>query len=397
MTIVPKTPARATLTACIIACDEAERLPSCLDSVAFCDEVVVVDSGSRDATVAIARAAGATVVEQPWRGFAAQRNVALDHAHGEWVLEIDADERVSPSLREEVEAFLREPPADVHLCGLPLRDVYLGRPLGLSSKYPRYRHRLFRRDRFRHDEERTVHEGIVPEGTVHPFTGDLVHLLAGSWREALSDTWRYARLEAGQLDPATPPRRMLANALVRPPVKLAYRLSVGGGWRDGWRGLARVGLECAGDAAAWLRVLRTRPAGTGAARPAAIPVPDGAGAAPARLPHVVGLACGAAACERAARWLGTARAGGADVALLAPGRVADGSGMRVRPLPHRGPISLARALDAEDQLRPIDVLVPFGRRARLLLAATPVALPGGPPERVDERMDPVTFAEGRRG
>ena len=95
--------ARASITACIIARDEAERLPACLASVAFCDEVVVVDSGSVDRTVQIARDAGAHVVEQPWLGFAAQRNVALDHAHGDWVIEVDADERVSPELRAEIE------------------------------------------------------------------------------------------------------------------------------------------------------------------------------------------------------------------------------------------------------------------------------------------------------
>ena len=173
-------PGRATITACIIARDEAENLPGCLASVAFCDEVVLVDSGSSDATREIAARAGAQVIENPWRGFAAQRNVALAHAGSDWVLEIDADERVSPALRIEMERFLESPPRGVTLAGLPLREVFLGRSLGPSAKYPKYRHRLLLRGSHRHDERRTVHEGLVADGPVHPFAGDLMHLVATS-------------------------------------------------------------------------------------------------------------------------------------------------------------------------------------------------------------------------
>lgn len=383
---------RATLTACIIARDEAERLPACLASVAFCDEIVVVDSGSVDATVAIARAAGATVVEAPWRGFAAQRNIALDHAHGDWVLEIDADERVSPELRAEIERFLADPPAGVALCGLPLRDIFLGRPLGPSAKYPKYRHRLFRRDAFRHDESRTVHEGLVPRGTVHPFEGDLVHLLASSWREAIGDAWRYGRLETLQLAPA-PPARAAVNALIRPAVKLAYRLIVGGGWRDGWRGLAKIALECGTDVVAWAGLLVGAPNRAGLPPARAADAETQAGASR----RVVGIAYGSTAAAQGAAWLRAAAAAGADVALVttAPGAVAH-AGVRARRL-DRGPFALARALDAEDQLRAIDVLVPFGRRARAALRLTPLALPEGDPVEADSRDDPARVAGGSDG
>src|SRR4051812_45021242 len=112
-----------TVTACVIASDEERRLPACLESLGFCDEIVVVDGGSRDRTRELARAAGAQVVDNPWPGFAAQRNVALDHARGDWVLEIDADERVDPVLAASIRAMLAAPPRDVRMAALPMRDV----------------------------------------------------------------------------------------------------------------------------------------------------------------------------------------------------------------------------------------------------------------------------------
>jgi hypothetical protein len=404
MPVSPATATRASVTACIIARDEEERLPACLASVAFCDEVVVVDSGSTDATVAIARAAGATVVEERWHGFAIQRNIALDHAHGDWVLEIDADERVSDRLREEIEAFLAAPPAGVELCGLPLRDHFLGRALGPSAKYPKYRHRLFRRDAYRHDEHRTVHEGLVPHGPVHPFTGDLLHLLAGDWNEALRDAWRYARLETAQLDPGTPVARIVLAAFVRPSVKLVYRLTVDGGWRDGLHGLAKIGLDCGGDAIAWLGLLGRRrsaaataaadPAAAASAAPDAAAAPVGPAAAetaqpsppsPGGPPRLVGVAYGADA-DRAASWLAAAAQAGADVALVTP--CAGNGTVRRRALPSQGPFALTRALDAETQLRDVDAVVPFGRRARVALRLVPGTV-RGTTHGVGEHDDPA--------
>jgi hypothetical protein len=349
---------RAGLSACVIARDEETRLAACLASVAFCDEIVVVDGGSADATVAVARAAGARVVEQPWLGFAAQRNVAIDHARGEWILEVDADERVSPELRAEIEAFLAAPPDGVALCGLPLRDVFLGRPLGPSAKYPKYRHRLFRAAVHRHDEARTVHEGIVPAGPVHPFTGDLVHLVAEDLAEAVGDAWRYARLEAGQLQAPRSARAFVLGALFRPMAKLAYRTVVDGGWRDGWRGALKISLDAGGDALVWVRhMLRRRGSVRGRS---GVPASQHFGAWRTRRGsvRVVAVAGGAAAARRAAAWAADAGAAGDDVVLIAPAG---------------GPLRIARAVAVAEQLRPVDAVVAFGRRAGAALRALPPA------------------------
>jgi Glycosyl transferase family 2 len=355
-----------SLTACVIAGDEEHRLPACLSSLGFCDQIVVVDGGSRDRTVEIAREAGAEVIESPWPGFAAQRNVALDHARGDWVLEIDADERVDPQLAGSIGAMLADPPAGVRMAALPMRDVFLGRPLGPSARYPRYRHRLFRRGAFRHDESRTVHDGLWPDGPVQPLDGELEHLLATSWREAFADALAYARLESGQHGrPGA--LGALKGIFARPLAKFAYRAFLYGGWRDGSRGLARVGLECGADSLAALYGLRGKgvgeAAGLGQEAPRVGPV------------RIVGITLGEMGAARVAEWLAVAKGEGADVALIC-GRQAPATAVRLRQVMGAGPGALVRALDAEDQIRPIDALLLAGRRERRLLRLAPAALRG---------------------
>jgi len=356
-----------SVTACVIASDEERRLPACLQSLDFCDEIVVVDGGSRDRTVEIARAAGAQVVENPWPGFAVQRNVALDHAHGDWILEIDADERVDPALAASIRAMLADPPdAEVRMAALPMRDVFLGRPLGPSARYPRYRHRLFRREAFRHDESRTVHEGLWPDGPVLPLEGELKHLLATTWREALGDAIAYARLESRQHGrPGL--FGVLKRALLRPIAKLAYRALLYGGWRDGVRGLGKIWLECAADSLATLYGLRGGSGERGGSH----------GAEPPRVGPVrlVGIGLGASGGAQLASWLDEAARAGADVALICGGDTADTT-VPLRRVSGIGPGALARALDAEDQLRPIDAVIPAGARERRLLGLSPGALRG---------------------
>ncbi|MHB1539271.1 MAG: glycosyltransferase family 2 protein, partial [Solirubrobacteraceae bacterium] len=255
---------RERVTACLIVQDERERLPAALASVAFCDEVIVVDGGSTDGTQELARAAGATVIENDWPGFAAQRNIALDAASGDWVLEIDADERVSPQLRASIESLLAacEEGANVAVCAL--RNRFLGGWLGASAKYPAYRTRLFRTSVYRHDPARLVHEGVEPRERPVVLEGDLEHELAATPAEALADAWRYARLEAGRLQAPARVPAYLVGLLLRPLAKLAYRTLLENGWRDGWRGLAKISLDAGSDAVVWALLLARALASPGA-------------------------------------------------------------------------------------------------------------------------------------
>jgi Glycosyl transferase family 2 len=378
---------RERVTACLIVRDEERRLPGCLESVAFCDSIVVVDSGSRDRTAAIARSAGVRVVESEWRGFAQQRNIALDLAESEWILEIDADERVTPQLRREIQRFLADPPPEIDLVALPLRDILLGKPLGPAARYPRYRYRLFRRKAYRHDVSREVHEGLWPNGEVLALDGDLQHTLAESLTELIRDTWRYAQLEAAMLPPPRTRRAYLRGVIARPAAKAVYRLLVLGGWGDGWRGVLRIASECVGDATVWLLVARRTRLGLGSSAEHFAESPPSRG--PVR---IVGLAAGGDRAHAAALSLGRARAAGADVTLVTDSPAA-ADDVPVRPVNRVGPLTVARMLDREQQLRPIDHVVPFGRREALLLRLVPHHLRGALPAAPDD--DPVRLATAR--
>jgi Glycosyl transferase family 2 len=372
------------ISACLIVQDEQERLPAALASLSFCDELIVVDGGSRDRTVELARDAGATVVESPWPGYAIQRNVALDAATSEWVLEVDADERVSVRLRASIQALLADPPVmDVAI--FALRNEFLGGPLGPSAKYPTYRARLFRRGAYRHDESRTVHEGIELLERPAILDGDLEHVLAASLREALADAWRYARLEGAHVSPPSSPLGYVKGMLLRPVIKLAYRTIVDGGWRDGWRGMLKISLDVGSDALVWALVLAGRGASAGASRPG----DEHFGRRHVGPAKVVAVASGARARQAALDRLRELRARGADVALISDeprkrtGTAVQGhaDGQRgqasidvqipSQTVARLGPLSLIRTLEAEMQVRPIDAVIAFGRRAELVLRLLP--------------------------
>ncbi len=383
------------ITACLIVQNEQEQLPAALESVAFCDEIVVVDGGSTDRTVEIARAAGARVIENPWPGFAAQRNVALDVATSEWVFELDADERVSPRLRASIEGMLRAVKPDVNIAVCALRNRFLGRFLGPSAKYPAYRSRLFRRSAYRHDESRSVHEGIEPRERPAVLDGDLEHELADTPREALLDAWRYAMLESAHITPSRDPRAYLFGIVARPAAKLAYRLIVDGGWRDGWRGVFKVLLDVGSDALVWTLVLVRAPADRRAPDTATVER-NGRhfGRRPAGAPKVVAIAARGKSAQRARRWLGALAAQDFDVALISDDRHHE-VGMPARKVSRLRPLATMRALDVEMQLRTAHALVAFGPRARLVRRLLPSVLR---PEiaGLDARTDPLLAVEGLR-
>lgn len=178
------------ISAILITLDEATDLPDCLASLAFCDEIVVVDGGSTDGTAAIAEAAGARVVITPdWPGFGPQKQRALDLATGDWILSIDADERVTPELRAEILAAVASGAAD----GWRVNRLssFLGRFMRHGGWHPDRILRLARRDRARFSPDR-VHERLLVDGTVADLSAVLLHHSYRSIDEVLEKQRRYA-------------------------------------------------------------------------------------------------------------------------------------------------------------------------------------------------------------
>jgi glycosyltransferase involved in cell wall biosynthesis len=160
------------LSAIIITRNEAINIAACLESVAFCGERIVVDSGSTDDTVAIAKGCGAQVVTHEWGGFGVQKNFALSLARGDWVLSIDADERVPPQLAFEITAAIASGAAEGY--EMPRRSTFLGRPMLHSGWSPDYVLRLFRRDIARFTDD-LVHERVVCRGRIAGLAVPLDH------------------------------------------------------------------------------------------------------------------------------------------------------------------------------------------------------------------------------
>ncbi|MGI9145888.1 MAG: glycosyltransferase family 2 protein [Chloroflexota bacterium] len=254
------TGARPRLTAAIIARDEENMLGECLRSVAFADErLVLVDSATRDRTREVASACGARVAERAFQNFGAQRDAALALATGDWVLFVDADERVTPGLQDEVLERVRQP------CGrrgfwVPRDNYLMGRVVRHAGWFPDYQLRLLERGAARFDPSRPVHELALVDGEVGHLREPLLHLNYRSLAEFVRKQERYCRLEAERwLIRFGPPR---ARALLGQPVREFWRRYVElAGYREGPLGLMLcVVLAFYAGKAVWLarrRALRS--------------------------------------------------------------------------------------------------------------------------------------------
>jgi glycosyltransferase involved in cell wall biosynthesis len=184
------------LSAIVITRNEAANIAECLRSLAFCDEAIVVDSGSEDETVQRAEAAGARVTTHPFSGFGAQKNHALSLATGEWVLSLDADEQVTPELAAEIEAAVAAGAADGY--AMPRLSSFCGRVIRHSGWHPDYVLRLFRRDRARFSDN-LVHERVICDGKIARLTQPLIHHPIRTLEDALLRIDRYSTAGAAEI------------------------------------------------------------------------------------------------------------------------------------------------------------------------------------------------------
>lgn len=229
------------LSVVIITRDEEDRLPACLDSVEFADEVVVVDSGSTDGTVALAESRGCRVIHQEWLGFGPQKRFAVLQAANDWVLCLDADERVSDKLAQGlVKLFAGGPTHKAY--EMPRRNRFLGRWLHHGEGYPDWSLRLFDR---RHAGWTTdpVHEVVRVQGEVGRLQGDLLHESQETLEKYLLKQNHYTTLQAERMY-AAGARAMPVQMVLSPLLRFLKMYLLRLGFLDGVAGLVHIAIGC---------------------------------------------------------------------------------------------------------------------------------------------------------
>lgn len=223
------------VSAVLITRDAAAHLRECLESLRWCDECIVVDSGSHDDTVAIcAEFAAQVYVETDWRGFGVQKNRALALASGDWILSIDADEVCTPELQRELRAILTAPAAAAAYA-MPRRSNFCGTWIRHSGWWPDHVTRFFQRGRARFSDD-LVHERLLVDGASEQLQSPLLHYTYDSFEQALAKLDRYSTLGAQQAY-ARGKRASPASALLRGAWAFFRTYVLRLGVLDGWAGV----------------------------------------------------------------------------------------------------------------------------------------------------------------
>lgn len=222
-----------SVSATIITLNEAEHIAAAIDSVSWADEIVVVDSGSTDGTPGIAGAKGARVSARAWTGYADQKNHAAALASHDWILSLDADERVTPELAAEIQALLRAEPSKRGY-RIPRVAFHLGRWIRTTDFYPDYQTRLYDRRAGRWHGE-LVHESVRVEGGVAYLRSELQHYSFRDLADQVSRTNRYSDLAARQMQ-ARGRRATALDLVVHPPAAFLRNYVLRRGFLDGAAG-----------------------------------------------------------------------------------------------------------------------------------------------------------------
>jgi glycosyltransferase involved in cell wall biosynthesis len=242
---------RQTLSLVLITRDEADRIARCIRSIPRADEIVVLDSGSTDQTVAIARSHGARVIETDWPGFVAQKNRALREARGDWVLSLDADEWLEDAAHDALCAALAQ---DRDGWTFARCSRWQGRRIRHGRWYPDRRLRLVRRARARWVGDEPV-DRLVVDGPTGDLPVDIEHDPYRSFREHLRTIDRYTAAAARTAHTRRHAARR-RDPVVHGTWHLVDSLVLRQGWRDGWRGVALAGLGAVHSGLKWHRMRR---------------------------------------------------------------------------------------------------------------------------------------------
>ncbi|OQY26170.1 MAG: hypothetical protein B6I34_00410 [Anaerolineaceae bacterium 4572_32.1] len=223
-----------TLAAVILTKNEERHIAACIESVAWADQVVIFEWGSDDRTVEIARQMGATVIEHPFHDFGQQRNAALEAVEAEWILFVDADERVTPELAAEARRVITRD--DVDGWWIPRHNYIWGGIVRHAGWYPDYQMRLLRRAQARYDPTREVHELVILDGQEGYMENVLLHYNYDSLSHFIAKQEKYTDYDARILfDQGLRPKPW--SYFLQPLRQFKWRYFELTGYKAGWRGL----------------------------------------------------------------------------------------------------------------------------------------------------------------
>ena len=222
------------LTAIVLTYNETEHIVDCIETLRFADAIVVFDSGSTDNTRTLAQGAGATVIEHAFENYAAQRNAALDAVQGqtEWVLFVDADERVTDALATEVKAVIQQ---DCVGWRIPRHNYIFGTITKATGWYPDYQTRLLKVGRSHYDPAKAVHEVVILDGKLGTMQNPLIHYNYKDVAHFGEKQRRYSRYDASILhQQGIKPK--FYTYFTMPLRHFWWRFVTLQGYRDGWHG-----------------------------------------------------------------------------------------------------------------------------------------------------------------
>jgi len=222
------------LSVTIITLNEADHIAAAIDSASWADEIIVVDSGSTDGTLDLARAKGATVTARPWSGYVDQKNYAAGLARHEWIFSLDADERIPAPLATEIRELLATEPSRRGY-RVPRVTFHLGRWIRTTDFYPDFQTRLYDRRAARW-QGRHVHESVAVDGAVGRLKNELQHYSFRDLRDQLERINQYSMLAARQMHEAGR-RANLLDLILHPPAAFLRNYVLRRGFLDGTAGL----------------------------------------------------------------------------------------------------------------------------------------------------------------
>lgn len=228
------------LSVTIICKNEEKNIGDCLRSVSWADEIIVVDSGSTDKTLEIANKYTDKVISREWTGYTSQRNFAINEAKNEWIFPLDADERCTIELKDEILSVINNPNTSENGFRIPRKSFFLNHWLKHSGWYPGYQMRLFRKEKSS-VADRLVHEGYEVEGKTGILKGDILHYTVSSISDYMSRVNHYSTLQAQEKSERG--KVNFADLFLRPFAAYLQQYFLKGGILDGIPGLMAVNFH----------------------------------------------------------------------------------------------------------------------------------------------------------